>query len=131
MCFFCLRARLIEDLLSRQEERKVMMAHQENIPQTSSESQEAFLPLEEQQLEQVTGGTGAAANRAPQLHVRNVRADEDRNHPNNGTYIPPSDPDALKLVRNFGVDISQIPENHSYTFHPNGIDVIRHERPSY
>ena len=99
----------------------------------SSLSQEEIQQLEEQDLEAVTGGIGddfkgLGNPENPKVYNRMLGVDLHGNtHPQYGTYLPPSDPQA---VRNLGLNLSTLGEHKSVTMHDNGIDFVRHERAS-
>ena len=99
----------------------------------SSLSQEEVQQLEEQDLEAVTGGIGddfvGRGDRAdPTIYHRTLGVDLHGNtDPQYGTYLPPSDPQAL---RRLGWDPSILGEHKSVTMHDNGIDFVVHHRSS-
>lgn len=105
------------------------MTNKKKLSQARSEVQEEFLSLEEQQLEEVTGGTGGAENRIPNLIIRTIKPEIEGT--NYGTYIPPTDPATHPYLRMIGVDPNNIPENHSYTFTLDGKTIIKHIQPGY
>jgi hypothetical protein len=105
------------------EKKGFVMTNQNNPWQAQPMSQEGVHLLEDQHLEQIVGGGGSS-----QILVRRVTPEIGRVHPNNGTYIPPSDPSVLKILR---IKPSNVPENHSYTWSADGKNIIQHIRPSY
>ena len=89
--------------------------------------------LSEALLEAVTGGigddfVGKGDPGKPAIYHRIVGVDQHGNsHPQYGTYLPPSDPQAL---RRLGLDPSTLGEHKSVTMHDNGIDFVVHHRTS-
>lgn len=97
------------------------MTNEKNQSQEQSAAQEGLLPLEEQQLEEVIGGTDLLKRELkPEIEGTNY-----------GTYIPPTDPDTHPYLRLLGIKPNEIPENHSYTFDLKGKNIIHYIRPGY
>jgi hypothetical protein len=115
------------------------MTSQEKLLQARSTFQQGLQQLEDQHLEYVMGtgpkGVLPIMETAPfaikNIVKREVHPEPNGTHPNNGTYIPPTDPAIHDHLRALSIDPSKIPGNISYTLSQDEKTLIMHKRPSY
>ena len=100
------------------------MTHQKKTWQAPSASQEGWLPLEDEQLKEVTGA--APKDGLPPLRTLFVN---DRDRSLDGKTLPPTHPAIEPNLRQLDINPEKVPANHSFRLTPEGL--IRYIRTPF
>ncbi len=100
------------------------MTNQKKPLQAPSASQEGWLPLEDEQLKEVTGA--APKDGLPPLRTLFVN---DRDRSLDGKTLPPTHPAIEPNLRQLDINPEKVPANHSFQVSPEGL--IRYIRTPY